>query len=231
MTARCDRPDPGSATAPRGGTALTPAGLTFAACYAYSPRGHGMASEESRLLRARLKAGDVDWIARYAARVQEQSLAGGRLSGLFGTGVVLVPMPPSACTGSGAAGATVRLAVALRNAGLACAVWAGLRRIVPIRKSATAPCRCRPSVQAQFDSLAVDGTLLAPAQLMLVDDVVTKGRTLLAGAQRLREAFPGAQVQGFALLRTMSMVPEIERLLDPCLGTIFWKDADAWRSP
>jgi hypothetical protein len=59
----------------------------------------------------------------------------------------------------------------------------------------------------------------------------TKGRTLLAAAMRMREAFPGAQLRAFALVRTMGLVPEVRQLLDPCQGEIRWAGEDAQRDP
>ena len=59
----------------------------------------------------------------------------------------------------------------------------------------------------------------------------TKGRTLLAAASRVHEEFPGAQIRGFALLRTMGFIPRVEQLLDPCKGEIRWKYGDAQRRP
>jgi hypothetical protein len=59
----------------------------------------------------------------------------------------------------------------------------------------------------------------------------TKGRTLLAAASRVHEAFPSAQIRAFALVRTMGMSSGVQQLLDPCLGEIRWKAGDACRSP
>lgn len=240
MTFRCDRVGPrdvphcrsvwerhGRASAAAGALAS----VGFSACYVYSPHGHGAVSEDSRLLRARVKAADVDWLAKYAARVHEQALDKQRFPGLFGQQVILIPIPGCAPATSGLPWAAERLAIALKDAGLACAVWVGLRRTVAVRKSATAPCRERPSVQDHYQSLAVDRSLVAPEQLVLVDDIVTKGRTLLAGTMRLHEAFPHAQIRAFALLRTMGLVPDIGRLLEPCQGKISWVGEDAHRDP
>ena len=58
-----------------------------------------------------------------------------------------------------------------------------------------------------------------------------KGRTLLAAATRVHEAFPCAQIRAFALVRTMGLVTGIPRLLDPCKGEIRWRSGDAHRSP
>jgi hypoxanthine phosphoribosyltransferase len=82
-----------------------------------------------------------------------------------------------------------------------------------------------------YESFAVDSGTAAPAEILLVDDVVTKGRTLLAAATRLQEAFPNARIRAFALLRTMGMIASVEQLLDPCVGQIRWRAGDAHRSP
>lgn len=65
----------------------------------------------------------------------------------------------------------------------------------------------------------------------LVDDVVTKRATLLAVASRVAEAFPGVRVQAFAVLRTMGLVDDIEKILDPCLGESSWDGQDVLRVP
>ena len=72
---------------------------------------------------------------------------------------------------------------------------------------------------------------MALASVVLIDDVVTKGRTLLAAATRLQEAFPEADIRAFALLRTQGLIPGVQRLLDPCKGEIRWKAGDAHRNP
>lgn len=59
----------------------------------------------------------------------------------------------------------------------------------------------------------------------------TKGRTLLAAAARVREAFPNAQIRAFALLRTMGFLAGVDHLLDPALGEIRWQHGDARRIP
>jgi hypothetical protein len=66
---------------------------------------------------------------------------------------------------------------------------------------------------------------------VLVDDVITKGRTLLAAAARIQEAFPQTPIRSFAFLRTMGLVAEVSRLIDPCVGEIRWHAGDAHRTP
>ena len=72
---------------------------------------------------------------------------------------------------------------------------------------------------------------MALSSVVLIDDVVTKGRTLLAAATVLQEAFPQADIRAFALLRTRGLIPGVQRLLDPCKGEIRWQAGDAHRNP
>jgi hypothetical protein len=75
----------------------------------------------------------------------------------------------------------------------------------------------------------VDALDHPPDGVMLIDDVVTKGRTLLAAAARVHSAFPQARIRAFAVLRTMGLVPEIPRLFEPWRGCIRWLHGDAQR--
>jgi hypothetical protein len=80
--------------------------------------------------------------------------------------------------------------------------------------------------------MAVDAARIPEApHVILIDDVVTKGRTLLAAALRLREVFPWAEVRGFALMRTMGYAPAFDEFLMPCIGKIEWTGDDARRRP
>ncbi len=205
--------------------------LRFSACYVYSPRGTGPAARGSRRLRERLKGCDARWLVRYAMRVREHAVEQRRLGDFFGPNVILVPVPRSVPSPSEASWAAGQLALALRQQGLAAAVWTGLRRHRAVRKSATAGSAARPTVAEHYDSLMVDSLLLAPGRIVLVDDVVTRGRTLLAASMRMRERFPNARLGAFALVRTLGLLPDIAQLVDPCTGAITWTGNDARRVP
>jgi predicted amidophosphoribosyltransferase len=205
--------------------------LPFAACYVYSPLGSDSLSQRSRLLRSLLKSRDLQFLSIYAERVRNEVLAKPCLAEFFATAPVLVPVPGSSPRRGGRGSVTELLAGALLAHGLGSAVWPGLRRVLAVPKSATCPACKRPTAAVHYKSFAVESGAAAPTAMLLVDDVVTKGRTLLAAATRLQDAFPTARIRAFALLRTMGMIAGVDQLIDPCVGQIRWRAGDAHRSP
>jgi hypothetical protein len=205
-------------------------GVAFASCYVYSPAGRSAICARSRLLRALLKDGDARFLFKYAVRVRQQMEPPSQLAGFILSGDVLVPVPRSAPR-VGGTWAALELARALVQAGVGGTTWPGLRRISPVRKSATAAKGLRPSVARHYESLRLQPVTFRPERVILVDDVVTRGRTLLAAAARVREALPDAQIGAFALLRTRGLIPDLPNLLEPCRGRILWKAGDARRIP
>ena len=204
--------------------------VSFAACFVYSPRGVEALCEASRRLCARVKAVDREWFARYAGLAYRTSFHDPQLRGLFAPDVALVPVP--GCTPSReSAWAAGQLARALSLVGPAGRVWPGLERRFAVRKSATSLTGERPTLREHYESFSVARRPAPPPRIVLVDDVITKGRTLLAAAIRVHEAFPHADVRAFALVRTVGFRRRLERLLEPCSGVIRWVAGDAWREP
>lgn len=214
---------------PRGHVLPLPS-LAFGSCYVYSPRAAGAACEASRQLCERVKASDPGWLPRYAGFVYRASLCDPQLANLFGGAAVFVPVPGSA-PGRLAGWPASQLAFALREVGFGQCVWKGLRRDSTVTKSATARASERPTVREHYESFAVEHPLPAIHKILLVDDVITKGRTLLAAAARLQEQFPHADVRAFALIRTLGFVPRVDQLAETCHGVVRWAGGDARREP
>jgi hypothetical protein len=226
---RCNQ----GATSPETGPTcwpLAPSSVTFASCYIYSPRGEGWLAKASRQLRDRVKSSDPRWLPCYASFVYRSSLQDAQLGSLFTSDAVLVPVPGSARSGE-APWAALRLAVALSDVGFALPVWAGLQRRYAVTKSATAPSANRPTVYQHYRSFAVIPAPKPIRRLVLIDDVITKGRTLLAAATRLRHELPLADIRGFALIRTEGFVDKIRHLEESCHGVVRWAGGDARREP
>ena len=218
---------------PRSSARFQPAlrSVGFCSCYIYSPRGNSFGSAASRQLCARLKLGDAIWLPHYAGVVRELTSRHEALAELFDADAVLVPVPgsdPSATR----VWAAERLAVALHGVLLGKSVWPGVQRRFPVRKSATALNADRPTTQQHYESLSVAHMSgRAPQRIVLIDDVITKGRTILAAAARLHETFPDAYITAFALLRTMGFLSDVSQLLEPCKGFVRWAGGDARREP
>jgi len=212
------------------------AALEFASCYVYSPSGCGRLSERSRLMRELLKEGDARFLKHYAERVQGQMCESPTLAGFLSSADVLVPVPGCMPRSDQGRYAATKLAQALLEQGLGRDTWNGLKRIRRVQKSAIAASSARPSVALHYESFSIDAASIdasprAAQSLVLIDDIVTKGRTLFAAAVRLHEAFPAAHIRAFALLRTKGLTPEARRLLQPCRGLISFKGGDARREP
>jgi hypothetical protein len=205
--------------------------IVFASCYVCSPSGAGAVCERSRFLRALLKAGNADFIRKYALRVRQQAAESTELSGFFDSKDVLVPVPGSAPIPAGHSWPAKSLASALVDAGIGGSTWPGLQRVHAVTRSATAAAGGRPTVNLHYESFFVGRPDMPVEKIVLIDDVVTKGRTLLAAASRIQDVMPRAQVRAFALVRTMGMITRVEHLLEPCRGEIRWKNGDACRSP
>lgn len=203
--------------------------LNFATCYAYSPKGESEVSERSRQLCARVKTGSPKWLNTYVSCVHQEAPRSFR--GFFNEHTLLIPIPNVSASARTCGWVARRIAVAMKGAGLARDVWPGLRRISRVERSASAWMWQRPTVEQHYQSFAVIPAMRPPTDIVLIDDVITKGRTLLAAALRLQQAFPKADIRAFALVRTMGLVLNVERLLDPCVGAIRWNGEDAYREP
>ena len=205
--------------------------LQFAACYAYSPKGESDTSVRSRQLCGRVKKGSRNWLRSYIACLRQEVAGKRHCSGFFSDRTLLIPVPNSPASTRSSLWVARRLAVTLKEAGLAEDVWTGLRRIVSVERSSSAWRWERPTVQQHYQSFAVVASARPPTDIVLVDDVITKGRTLVAAAIRLHEAFPNVAIRAFALVRTMGFVLDIERVFEPCQGVIRWDGQDAYREP
>jgi predicted amidophosphoribosyltransferase len=207
--------------------------LDFASCYVYAPCGACAVSARSRSLCAMIKAAEPPLVPLYARCVIRQAHHLPVLAEFFRAIDVLIPIPASEPSRPNRDYLPDRLAAAFVAEGLAGSAWKGLRRVRAVAKSATAAPGRRPTVLAHYHSLRVvpGADLPDNARLLLIDDVVTRGRTLLAAAMRLHEAFPQAHISAFALLRTLGFKDHLEGLLEPCVGRIGWRAGDAHRNP
>ncbi len=160
-----------------------------------------------------------------ARRLREEieSRYASELGEFFSPETTLIPVPKSApIPPSGAFWPPKELCDALVAAGLALECLPILERVVAVPKSAFSRRGERPKPSQHFGSFRVNRLLGRElSRITLIDDVITKGSTLVAAASRLHDEYPAAEIRAFAMLRTRSMILlEGETPLDPFAGFV-----------
>jgi hypothetical protein len=214
-----------------------PSRLPFAAFLQYSPRGTTPTSLQSKNVTLAIKrdgfVGGVRVIDFATRRIREERANYPFLASYFNDSVTLIPAPRSSPQKDpNALWPALRICQSLKNEGCSGRVLPCLKRIKQVTKYATAGAGQRPDPAAHYESIEVDtsGVLTSPNSLTIVDDVITRGSTFLALFQRLREAFPEAEIRCFAIVRTMSGV-EVDRIMSPVEGIISFSGTHLFRQP
>ncbi len=149
----------------------------------------------------------------------------------FRPDVALVPVPSHARKERGALDVPKELAQALAGEGLGY-VLDCLVRIRPVPKAAFCLPGERPRAEAHFSSMAIESLLLESTAVLLIDDVITRGATLLGAASRILAHFPRVRIRAFAAMRTVSNPEDFGDLWDPQVGQITLRpDGETWRQP
>ena len=200
--------------------------LKYGALFAYSPYGQSREEELSKDYKTAVKgdqfypiSGKQVQMSNYIAQTISESRRTLPFGRLFDENPVLVPVRSTSMMKSDSLWAPLRIATAMQAIGLGKEVSACLERVYPIQKSATSGGN-RASVQEQFDSLRVQKLIADPTSIVLVDDIVTSGRTLVGSARRLAEAYPEVRISGFAAMRTVTLSKNFKRLNNPVFDEI-----------
>jgi hypothetical protein len=149
-------------------------------------------------------------------RIVAQLDAEGRL--VFAGRPMLVPVPGAGLTRPNSVWPARRICEELIRQGLGEDLLPVLNRVVAIPKSAGSV--ERPGLNQHVRSLAVQPGTMPPSRLLVVDDVVTSGTTIMACAVKLAQVFPNVPIRGFALARVQStgnpgqvLEPAVERVV------------------
>lgn len=228
--------------------------VRFASLLTYTPRDQSNDGLLARRLVQELKRDTVRksglTTARFvAARLREELTDRAiELALYFDGSWTAVPVPRSSLHQADALWPAQRISAALAEQRLVRQSQAILHRAIAVRKSATASGGDRPSAAAHYASLrlALDSkraqqlespipsvlrsTLGERPRLLLVDDVITRGATMLAAASVLLDAIPDAEVVGFAVVRTKSDDPSLP-LLTPTTGCVVLSETQTLRRP
>ncbi|MBI4613296.1 MAG: phosphoribosyltransferase [Planctomycetes bacterium] len=154
------------------------------------------------------------------------------INDFLGPEIILVPAPRSAPLRDHAALWPGRLICeSLTTHGLGRVTLPCLSRTEAVPKSAVARPGERATAERHMETMAVEKRIIDRSRITIVDDVVTKGRTLFAAASLMQAAYPEVDVRVFALVRTCGLTPEVDKILDPCVGEIRFLDGDVDREP
>ena len=176
----------------------------------------------------KLKSGNL--MSEAIAKMMKEKLAKYPFSDYFNEDVTLIPIPKSSLPQKDELWVPKRITRALSEQGLGKSEEC-LVRETPLPRSSRVSAADRPKAFQHFDSLKVRELLFKPKEIVLVDDVITRGATSLGTVNRVSEAFPTAKIRVFAALRTISNSLEFRNYIEPCTGTVSRVGVDAFRSP
>ncbi len=212
-----------------------PSEIPFASLFVYSPRaveGEGEAGAKSRRLVRSIKNETQQFSTRWKlAEFVRDNLGDNLGAKYFGSNVTLAPMPGHAPLKDKDSRWPARsLCAEFVLAGLGKQWIPLIERVRLVNKAAFSPPDERPTALEHFESFQCVPQIGVGECITVVDDVITRGSTMLAAVAALRAAYPGTRVQGFTLIRTMSGVA-IERVVEPVEGTIRISGKDTFRKP
>ena len=168
-----------------------------------------------------------EYIARRLVEVVDRR----RLDEEIGARALLVPIPRSSLLKPGDLWPAQRIASALVGRGLGRRVVRALRRHQALRPSSGRRASSeRNRFEDQLRTLIVDAVIDASDRIVLVDDVITSGATMLGAAMALRARARDLDIRGFAAFRTISNLEEFEAPVAPFHGRIFATSDGATRA-
>jgi len=210
--------------------------IEFGSYLSYSPWGKSEIALRSRTVRSQLK-GDEHIksrnipISTLIAENIKKNFKELPFANFFKENTILVPTPNSSLRKSDSLWVPQRLTRALVNAGLGKDFVECLSRITPIRKASTSPSSERPKAEEHYETMGISKTLDEHDEILLVDDIVTRGATMLGAANKLADEFPNANIRVFAAMRTITNPNEFAHIIDPCAGTIELVNGETFRNP
>ena len=206
--------------------------LEFGSLLSYTPRGSSNEIQKAKDVMLIIKNdGFIEQppiqMSQWIAKTIQKNIKNLPFAPFFDKDSSLVPVPRSSLMKEDTLWVPERIASALVQRHLGKEVVPCLVRETPVPKSAWSDASERPTPSRHFETIAVQGSIKdpPPEKFVLVDDIVTRGATLLGSANRLLEAFPKAQVHAFAAMRTISVPSKFTNMYDPQSGTIEYR---AW---
>lgn len=211
--------------------------LTVASLLVYASRPSSEADREAvGIVHGGIKQANARHLARVAQRMRELG-ADHPVRRIVPKGAVLIPAPGHAPLPRNALWTSREIAAALVEAGVGARVLPILFRTERVRRSTGARSGAdREPPSRHFETIEVANTLEGVDEarpLVVVDDTVTTGSTLIACASLLAAVAPRAPIAAFAVVRAdrHRTLESTGDMLDPLVETITLRadDARPWR--
>jgi len=169
--------------------------------------------------------------SEYVIRQMAQEIAKLPIADFFKNKPILVPVPRSSLMKPWSLWVPQRISTALVQSGLGSQTIECLKRTQALPKAAGSLPKNRPKAIDHYNSLGIETPSKAD-EILLVDDVVTRGAATVGAANRLADVFPDAQIRAFAAVRTVSNPDEFTSLIDPRIGKItISQNGETYRTP
>jgi predicted amidophosphoribosyltransferase len=211
--------------------------IEFGSLLSYSPRGISYPETESRTYMNSLKHDEYIsnppiLMSDFVSKIIKEDITTLPFSYFFKITPILVPIPSSSLIRPGTLWVPQRLANALMKQGLGSSVIECLKRMKPLPKAATSLAENRPKATQHYDTIEIQKTFSQPPEeILLVDDVITRGATILGIANKLVDAFPRSHIRAFAAMRTISPPTVFNSVYEPCIGKITLRGEETYRKP
>lgn len=145
-------------------------------------------------------------------------------SPIFNESTTLVPAPKSSVYNPSALWPSLEICSSLAANRFGVSVNPIIKRVVRVKKSSTSGIGERPSCRDHYSSIEVENRIIEESQIVVVDDVFTKGNTTVACALKLKKLYPDKTIKIFSVMRTRGFINELDSIIDPRIQTLTIND-------
>jgi len=166
----------------------------------------------------------IEYIARYIKKNLNEKEFATKFS-FFSNDALLIPIPKSTLMKGNTLWVPKRIALELEKQGLG-RYTDLLERISPVNRSSTSLPADRPKPEDHYKSTRIKDAFIDVGKnttFVLVDDVITRGSTLLGSANRIIDFWNNVEIYGFAVFRTVSNFRDFKKFLDHKTGKIEYR--------
>lgn len=202
--------------------------LDFCSIFSYCPRNESDEGLRAIKLMTYIKN---DWpmgvglppASKCIAKVVKNLVRKGYFLNFFQQDIALVPIPRAAEIKKGWLWPSFQIAKAMEDEALG-TLKPVLVRVKTVHKSSLQPPNQRPKPKDHYETIIIDKTVkLDSRKVLLVDDIVTRGHTLMGSAWRLKKEFQDVEIKAFAAMMTISNPLKFEKCYNPVEGRILYR--------